>query len=83
MDRSKDEIIKLIEPTDKETAADEDILSFLSRKPSSKYHFLRAESGSDQRDWKFEEAEEHISKNIDENYLEELKKIKSSDQAYY
>ena len=65
VDRSNDEIEKIIEATDKEIAAVKDFLSFLSRKPSSK-EFLQAKRGPDQRDWKLEEVEEIIPKKGDE-----------------
>ena len=65
VDRSKDEIEKIIEATDKEIAAVKDFLFFLYRKSSSK-EFLQAKSGPDQRDWKLEEVEESIRKKGDE-----------------
>ena len=65
VDRSNDEIDKIIEATDKEITAVKDFLSFLSRKPSSK-EFLQAKSGPYQRDWKLEELEEIIPKKGDE-----------------
>lgn len=65
VDRSNDEIEKIIEATDKEIAAVKDFLSFLSRKSSSK-EFLQAKSGPDQRHWKLEEVEESIPKKGDE-----------------
>ena len=47
VDRSNDEIDKIIEATDhKEIAAVKDFLSFLSRKPSSK-EFLQPKRGPD------------------------------------
>ena len=61
VERSNDEIDKIIEATDKETAAVKTFLSFLSRKPASK-DFLQAKTGPDQRDWKLEEVEKNISK---------------------
>ena len=42
-----------------------EVLSVLSRKPSSK-EFLQAKGGPDKRDWKLEEVEEIIPKKGDE-----------------